>query len=371
LTTLADGNRKRFQKSIARGVTMASVYDVAKQAGVSPATASRVLSGGDYPVRAATRDRVLRAAADLDFRPNRLARALVTARTSTFGAIVHDISDPYFGEIVRGMEETARLHGYQVFVCSSDRDSERELDYVRSLISYQVDGLLFAGGGIEDAAYKVELRKTLSDYRAARGAVVMLAPNSYRAPSVLPDNRGGATLITEHLIELGHRRIAMIAGPEQLRTSAVRMEGCRAALEAAGIAFDESLVRSGGFTTDGGAKATSDLIESGADFSAMLASNDLMAIGALAELQSRSIAVPDEVSVAGFDDVQNAAFVSVPLTTVRVPMHEMGAERAALLFDIVSGRRPRSRVLPVELITRRSTAPPPKTRPKTRKRRRS
>jgi LacI family transcriptional regulator len=303
---------------------------------------------------------VLQAAADLDFRPNRLARALVTARTSTFGAIVHDIADPYFGEIVRGMEETARLHGYQVFVCSSDRDAERELDYVRSLISYQVDGLLFAGGGIENASYKAELRKTLSDYRAARGAVVVLAPNSYRAPSVLPDNKGGARLITQHLIELGHRRIALLAGPEHLRTSAVRLEGCREALEGAGIAFDESLVRSGGFTADGGAKATSELIEGGADFTAVMASNDLMAIGALSELQSRSIGVPEDISVAGFDDVQNAQFVSVPLTTVRVPMHEMGAEGAALLLDILKGRRPRSRVLPVELITRRSTAPPPK-----------
>jgi LacI family transcriptional regulator len=336
-----------------------SVYDVAERAGVSPATASRVLSGGDYPVRPDTRERVLQAAAELKFRPNRLARALVTAHTGTIGAIVHDISDPYFGEIVRGMEDTARLNGYQIFVCSSDRNAERELDYVHSLISYRVDGLIFAGGGIDDEGYRAELRRTLADYRAANGAVVLLAPNSYRAPSVLPDNKGGAKLITEHLVRLGHRRIALVSGPDHLRTSAVRLEGCREALEAAGIGFDESLIQSGGFTTDGGAKAITRIIESGADFTAVLASNDLMAIGALTELQSRSILVPEDISVAGFDDVQGAAFVSVPLTTVRVPMHQMGAEGAALLLDIVAGRRPKSRVLPVELVTRRSTAPPP------------
>jgi LacI family transcriptional regulator len=342
---------------------MASVYDVAKRAGVSPATTSRVLSGGDYPVRAATRERVLRAAAELNFRPNRLAQALATARTHTLGAIVHDISDPYFGEIVRGMEDTARLHGYQLFVCSSDRDAERELQYVRALLGYRVDGLVFAGGGIEDEDYRTELRRTLSEYRANGGAVVLLAPNSYRAPSVLPDNAGGARMITEHLIALGHRRIAVLAGPEQLRTSAVRLEGCREAFDAVGIAFDESLVRGGGFTADGGAKATSEIIQSGAEFTALLATNDLMAFGALTELQARSIRVPEDVSVAGFDDVQSAAFVSVPLTTVRVPMQQMGAEGAALVLEIVAGRRPRSRILPVELITRRSTAPPPSAAP--------
>lgn len=338
---------------------MPSVYDVAERAGVSPATASRVLSGGDYPVRPDTRDRVLQAAAELKFRPNRLARALVTAHTSTIGAIVHDISDPYFGEIVRGMEDTARLHGYQIFVCSSDRNAERELDYVHSLISYRVDGLIFAGGGIEDEAYRADLRRTLADFRAANGAVVLLAPNSYRAPAVLPDNKGGARLITEHILRLGHRRIALVSGPEHLRTSAVRLEGCREALLSAGIDFDESLIQSGGFTTDGGAKAISKIVESGADFSAVLASNDLMAIGVLTELQSRSIRVPEEISVAGFDDVQGAAFVRVPLTTVRVPMQQMGAEGMALLLDIIAGRRPKSRVLPVELVIRGSTAPPP------------
>jgi LacI family transcriptional regulator len=338
---------------------MASVYDVAKRAGVSPATTSRVLSGGDYPVRAATRERVLRAAAELNFQPNRLARALATARTHTLGAIVHDISDPYFGEIVRGMEDTARLHGYQLFVCSSDRDAERELEYVKALLGYRVDGLVFAGGGIDDEAYHTELRRTLAEYRAGGGAVVVLAPNSYRAPSVLPDNAGGARMVTDHLIALGHRSIAVLSGPERLRTNAVRLEGCRQALEAAGITLDESLVRSGGFTADGGAKATSELIEGGATFTALLALNDLMAFGALTELQARSVRVPEDVSVAGFDDVQSAAFASVPLTTVRVPMQQIGADGAALLLDIVAGQRPRSRVLPVELVTRRSTAPPP------------
>ena len=335
---------------------MASVYDVATRAGVSPATASRVLSGRDYPVRAETRSRVLRAAEELKFQPNRLARALVTARTSTIGAIVHDISDPYFGEIVRGLEDAARLHGYQLFVCSSDRNAERELEYVRALLSYRVDGLVFAGGGIEDDDYKLELSKTLDDFRSSGGAVVMLAPNSYKAPSVVPDNQKGARLLTRHLIELGHRSIGFISGPDHLRTSAVRLDGYRAELERAGIDWQDELVESGQFTAEGGGKAVALLLDRRPDITAVFASSDLMGFGVLSELAARSVQVPDDMSVGGFDDVRPAAYAGVPLTTVAVPMQALGAEGARVLVEILAGNRPRSRVLPVQLIERQSTA---------------
>ena len=337
---------------------MASVYDVARRAGVSPATASRVLSGGDYPVRAATRERVLEAAAELNFRPNRLARALVTARTSTIGAIVHDISDPYFGGIVRGLEDEARLHGYQLFVCSSDRDAERELEYVKALLSYSVDGLVFVGGGIKEKTYRRELRKTLDQFHTSGGAVVVLAPHLYKCPSVVPDNEGGAALLTRHLLDLGHTRIGFVSGPSQLLTSDVRLNGHRRALDEAGIEADPDLVESGGFTVEGGAKATAALLQRRPDLTAIFASNDLMAFGVMSELAGRSIRVPENVSVAGFDDVQPAAYAGVPLTTIAVPMQELGAEGARVLLEVLAGRRPRSRVLPVELVERRSTAAP-------------
>jgi LacI family transcriptional regulator len=344
--------RNRFLKAVA----ITSVYDVAERAKVSPATASRVLSGGDYPVRAETRARVLQAAAELNFQPNRLARALVTARTSTIGAIVHDISDPYFGEIVRGLEDAARLHGYQLFVCSSDRDAHRELEYVRALLSYRVDGLVFAGGGIEVDEYKRELRKTLDEFRASGGAVVMLAPNAYKTQSVLPDNEGGARLLTRHLIGLGHKIIAFISGPEHLLTSEIRLRGHRAELEESGLVFDPELVETGRFTAEGGAKAIAQLLERRSDITAVFASSDLMAFGVLSELAARSIRVPDDVSVAGFDDVRPAAYAGVPLTTVAVPMQQLGAEGARVLLEVLEGKRPRSRVLPVDLVERRSTA---------------
>jgi LacI family transcriptional regulator len=338
---------------------VSSLRDVAVRAGVSPATVSRVLSDSAHPVRDDTRERVLRAAIELDFQPNRLARALVTARTHTIGAIVHDISDPYFGEIVRGLEDAAHLSDYQVFACSSDRDPDRELAYVRALLSYRVDGVVFAGGGIENRTYEAELSRLLRSFGERGGAVVLLAPHSVRAPSVTVDNRAGAVEMTRHLLGLGHRKIAFVAGPPHIRTSGVRLAGYRAALKEADVIHEPDLEAPGWFTSEGGAKAVSDLLARRPDLTAVFASNDVMAFGVLHELASRGIAVPEEVSVAGFDDVQTAAYLHSPLTTVRIPMYEIGREGARMVLDILSGRQVQSRRLPVGVVVRASTAPPP------------
>lgn len=335
-----------------------SILDVARQASVSPATASRVLSGSRYPVRASTRERVLAAAAELDFQPNLLARALVTARTFTLGAIVHDIADPYFGELVRGLEDAARLRGYQVFVCSSDRDADRELEYVQGLLARRVDGMIFAGGGIQDAAYATQLRLILDRFRERGGAVVALSPHGYPGYSVRPNNRDGALQMTRYLLELGHRRIAFINGPGHLRTSTVRLGGHRKALEEAGVVYDPSLTERGGFTIDGGAAATAAVLERSPGATAFFAANDLMAIGVLAELRTRGVAVPSEISVAGFDDIEIARHANPPLSTVRLPLYRIGHSGATLAMDHLAGEAVRSITLPAELVVRGSTAGP-------------
>jgi LacI family transcriptional regulator, galactose operon repressor len=339
---------------------MGSVLDVARRADVSAATVSRVLSGSSHPVRLETRERVLRAVEELDFRPNMLARGLVTARTYTVGAIVHDISDPYFAEVVRGIEDCSQLHDYRVFVCSSDRDPSRELGYVRALLAYRVDGILFAGGGIEDKSYLAELRKLLRAFEEQGGAVVTLAPHGYRAPSVVADNRGGAIAMTGRLLSLGHRRIAHVAGPPHVRTSSVRLSGYRAALDAARVRFDPGLVVSGDFKVDAAAQAIGRLIERRSDWTAVFAASDVMAFGVLHELSKRGIRVPDDVSVAGFDDVQMSAYAHTPLSTVRVAMHEIGSEGMDLILQIRGGARPRSRQLPTAVVERASTAGVPR-----------
>jgi LacI family transcriptional regulator len=331
-----------------------SIRDVALHADVSPATASRVLSGSAHPVRDETRVRVLEAAAALDFHPNMIARGLVTARTHVLGVIVHDVSDPYFGEIVRGIEDAAHLRDHRVFVCSSDRDPDRELAYVRALIGHRVDAIVFAGGAIEDRSYRTQLRRLLEGFRSLGGVVATLAPHAMRTPSVTIDNVAGARDMTTHLLDLGHRRIAFVAGPEHLRTSHLRLAGYQEALADAGVMPDPDLVEPGGFTTEGGAKATAALLARSPDLTSIFAANDVMAFGVLHELGDQGLHVPDDVSVAGFDDISMARFALPPLTTMRVPMGELGQQGAHLVFEALAGRRVRSRNLPTEIVDRAS-----------------
>ena len=336
---------------------MVLLRDVAKRAGVSPATVSRVLSASPHAVREETRQRVIEAASDLDFHPNMLARGLVTARTQVLGVIVHDVSDPYFGEIVRGLEDAANLRDHRVFVCSSDRDPERELAYVRALMGHRADAIVFAGGAIEDRRYQADLRRLLNAFRERGGVVVMLAPHAYQAPSVTIDNQAATRDMTSYLIALGHRRIGFIAGPERIRTSAVRLAGHREALETIGEAFDPDLVEDGGFTTEGGAKATVELLDRRPDVSAIFAANDVMAFGVLHALAGMDVRVPEDVSVAGFDDIQLAGFALSPLTTVRVPMSELGQLGAQVALNALAGRWVRSIRLTTEIVVRDSTRP--------------
>jgi LacI family transcriptional regulator len=336
---------------------MVSISDVARHAGVSPATVSRVLSRSAHPVRQATAQRVLQAARDLGFQPNMLARALATDRTRTVGAIVHDIADPYFGEIVRGVEDVAHANGYQVFVCSSDRDPERELAYVESLQAYRVDALLLVGGAIEDRSYQSKLKALLSEFERRGGAMVALAPQVYSSARVLVDNRRGMQEVARHLLGLGHRKIAFISGPPTIRTANIRLAGFRDALRATGHSPDQLLVESGGFSSEGGASAVAKLLDHGPRrFTAVAAANDVMAFGVLHELATRGVRVPEDVSVTGFDDVQMAAISWPPLTTVRVPSYEVGSKGMTLALELLSGSARVSLRLKTQLIVRSSTS---------------
>jgi LacI family transcriptional regulator len=336
---------------------VASLKEIADVAGVSVATVSRVLSGSTHPVSEHTRGRVHRAADVVGFDPNMLARALVTNRSHTMAVIVHDISDPYFSEIVRGLEDSAHLHRYQLFISSSDRDPERELSYVRAFLSHRVDAIVFAGGGFADERYQRELDTLLTPFRE-RNAVVRLSPREDGEPFLSPDNHGGAEAMTRHLIELGHRAIGFIEGPPRFPPSIERLEGYRNGLRAAGIVPDDALVTAGHFTENGGARAAAALLRRRPDLTALFAANDQMAMGALRELKRRDLDVPSDVSLAGFDDIRIASYLHPSLTTVRVPMYELGREGFFLAMRMLTGDSPATRRLAVGLQLRESTGPP-------------
>jgi LacI family transcriptional regulator len=334
-----------------------SLRDVARLAGVSPSTASRVVSGSDHPVSAASRARVLEAAQRLRFQPNRLARALATARSQTIGVVVHDAADPYFAQIIRGMEDVVGDHDHALFVASSDRDQEAELASIRAFQSHQVDAIVFAASGIDHPGHLAEVSRLLDRFVSRGGFVVSLSENSYPSPGVRIDNHGVAAMATTHLIELGHRRIAFLAGPNELFVNSVRLGGYRSALNEAGISYDPKLVFEGGFTLDGGRRASKLVMDAGV--TGIVGANDLMAMGALRGLSDLGLTIPDDVSVVGIDDIIFTEYAPVPLTTIHVPLADLGKMGARLVMGLLMGSKPESGVTPHHLIRRQSTAPPP------------
>lgn len=338
---------------------MASITDVARLAGVSPATASRVVSDAPYAVSAATRERVLDAARALDYVPNALARGLLKSYSPVVGVIVHDITDPYFSEVVRGVEDAASAAGLLVVTCSSDRDAEREDSYVRLLRSMRVATVIFAGSGIDDSDLNEAMRKHAMAIRGYGAAVVHLSPHAAGEAEVGVDNAAGVASIVAALVGLGHRRIAFLAGPASLYVARQRLEGYRRGLADAGIPIDDRLVVPTGFSREDGEAAVDVLLAGEAPFTAILAANDLLALGALHRLDRLRIQVPRDVSVAGFDDIQTAAITAPRLSTVRLPLQEIGRRGFAFAEQLLAGGRPAVEVLPTEVVMRESTAPPP------------
>jgi len=341
--------------STRRDRTTHSLRHVAELAGVSVATASRVMSGSSHPVSESTRKRVLSAADRLSFEPNRLARALVTARSQTVGVIVHDISDPYFGEIVKGLEDGIHADDYRLFIASSDRDPEKELNYVRAFHAHQVDAIVFAASSLTDPEYGETLIGLTNRFRSRGGVIVTLSDHLLEGSRVLFDNRSAVIELVGYLAERGHRRIGYIGGPATLEVSRVRLDGFTAAVAELGIDSGPEFVAEGGFTMTGGSAAVEQLLHR-VDVTAVLAASDLMAIGAMRHLLASGLDVPGDISVAGIDDIPIAEYGPVPLTTMRVPTYEIGRQGASLLLDALGTGVPSEVQLSGEIIARDSVA---------------
>lgn len=306
---------------------------------------------------AATRERVLAASDSLGFRPNQLARALVTSRSQTVGVVVHDISDPYFGEIVRGLEDGLRPSGYRLFVASSDRDPARELEYVRAFDGYQAEGIVFAASALEDSQYRRDLADLVGHFSAGGGVAIMLSDHFLPGLGVHFDNRAAVSEMVTYLAGKGHERIGFIQGPGELTVSSTRFAAYVETLERLGLSSDPVLVAEGNFTIQGGMRAALQLVEGGHP-TAILAANDLMAIGAIRALLDAGIRVPEDVSIAGFDDMPLAAFAPVPLTTMRVPVYDIGRRGAEVLSRAIDGGETQDVWMTGEIVERDSVASP-------------
>jgi LacI family transcriptional regulator len=313
------------------------------------------MSGSNHPVNEMTRQRVLSAAARLSFEPNRLARALVTARSQTVGVIVHDISDPYFGDIVKGLEDGLHVDDYRLFVASSDRDPEKELSYVRAFHAHQVDAIVFAASSLTEPAYVRALRDLAGRFRARGGVIVVLSDHLLEAPKVHFDNHRAAVEMVRYLAARGHRNIGYISGPPDLEVSRVREAGFRAAVSELDLPTSPHHITSGHFTFTGGGAAMAELVDH-VEVTAVLAANDLMAIGAMRQLLASGLSVPNDVSVAGLDDILLAEYGPVPLTTMRIPTYRIGREGASLVLQALDDEDLAEVHLEGEIIERDSVA---------------
>jgi LacI family transcriptional regulator len=330
---------------------VATLDDVARRAGVSTATASRIINGSSKPVSAALRDRVEAAVIDLHYVPNAHARLLARSERTAVGVVVHDVSDPYFAEITRGLQRVATADGRLVIICNSYRDPARELDYVELLRGHQVAAMVLAGSGYHDPAFARDLRGTLRAYELGGGRVAVIGRHARTGDAVVPDNEPGGYLAGEHLYALGHREIAVIAGPRNLTTTTDRLTGLRRAARAHHRPPPKVIYAD--FDRDSGEAATAALLAAHPRVTAIAALNDSMAVGALAHLRG----VDRRISVIGFDDMPIARDVTPALTTIRLPLADMGALAMSLALAPCSAE-PRVERVPAQLVERESTAPP-------------
>ena len=322
-----------------------TIRDVAREAQVSVATVSRALSSPDL-VRPATRDRVLTAAAQLGYQPNRAARGLITGRTGNLGIVVPDLNNPFFTGLLKGVQARARQADYSVFVADSDEDRATEEQLLRAMVK-QVDGVIICSPGIDDTQL----------YEAAGAtSVVMLNRRLRGVPAALMNSASGMRQIVDHLVALGHRKLVYLNGPRTSWSNKERRRGLRLATQQHGV----DLIELGPFPPryEGGLQA-SDLALAN-DPTAIIAYNDIMALGVLARLRDRGIQVPTDVSVTGFDDLMFAALCSPPLTTVAMPLVSAGTLAVDLLLEgLNTGATDVRQVdLDTQLIVRSTTAPP-------------
>lgn len=334
------------------GRRRATILDVARRAGVSPATVSRVLNGRPH-VRPQVQDAVGRAVAALRFRPDPVARSLVGGGSRTLGLIVADITNPFYAETAKAIVETARGRGHMVVLCNTDNLPRLQAEQIRMLREQRVEGIILGS---------VHRRDPAAEELVASGFPCVMYNRrlaSQAGTFVVLDNVRGAEEVTRHFIELGHRRIAFLAGPPSFSTAAERLTGYRRALAHAGIPFDRRLVRQGQFKAELAYQAARELLQQRPRPTAIVAGNDLTALAVLDAAARLGVRVPEDVGVSGFDDIELAGSERIQLTTVGQQKAEMGRLAVNYLLELVEARDglrrdPIHHVLPPTLVVRRS-----------------
>jgi DNA-binding LacI/PurR family transcriptional regulator len=330
-----------------------SIKDIARAARVSHPTVSRALRNSPL-VNQETAERIRQIASQMGYWPNAVARGLVTKRTGTIGVVVTTIADPFIGEVVSGVEEIANDHGYSVFLANSNADPAREIKVVQSFQERRVDGILVAASRV--GALYVPL---LSQLKVPIVLINNQHPDEF-VHSVVIDNVPASVKAVQHLIQLGHQRIAYMGDQFGFHSDTERFAGYRQALALADYPFLPELVVHGDGKPEGGEQAMEKLLALPARPTAVFCYNDMSAIGALRRIRAHGLRVPDNISLVGFDDLFIASYTDPPLTTVRQPKQPMGRMAMEIMLKLLSeGHHETIIRMQGELVVRESTAPPP------------
>ena len=333
---------------------MATMKQVAEKARVSTTTVSHVINNTRV-VSEDARERVLSVIQELRYIPSAVARSLKNDKTQTLGMMIPNNSNPYFAEVIQGIEDESSRLGYNIILCNSYDDPKKQAAYTRVLMEKRIDGLILVSSGID-----LELTQLLADEAIPKVLVDREVPG-VAADFIEADHEQGGYLATKYLLDLGHRRIACVSGPKTLLPSGDRVSGYLRALKEAGVDYNSDYLAHSDFTSQGGFSAFQQLLALPNRPTAIFASNDLMAIGGLCAAQQAGMRIPDELSVVGYDDIALASFSTPPLTTIAQPKYEIGVLTARVLVNrILNAELPfRREMLQTELIMRQSTGPAP------------
>lgn len=328
----------------------ATIKDVAARAGVSYQTVSRVINNKGE-IRPDTKERVLEAAKALDYRPSRVARSLVTQRTHTVGLIISDITNPFFPEVARGVQDMARSKDYNVFLCNTDENPAEDIQVLHSLTTQAVDGIILFAYHLRDD----ELKAFADNYRP-----MVLINRFFEHPNVsriIVDNYRGAKLAVDHLVEQGHTNIAMIVGRDWLPGTVRRVNGFRDTLSEHGLPVVDDWIVTGPPALVNGYESTQRLLKQNPEITAIFAYNDLIALGAMRACKDLGLRVPTDCAIVGFDDIQLAGMVTPSLTSVHVDKYALGQQAMTRLLEMINS--PEEKFPPIsvdtELVIREST----------------
>jgi len=336
-----------------------TIHDVAAKAGVSYATVSRVLNDKDS-VRDETRAAVLKAVAELDYVPDPIARSLATKQTAMIGFVVSDITNPFLADVARGIQRVADARGYSVTICVTENDTAHEIRAIRFLAARRADGLIVTPPESEESD------KLIGEVAEAGTPFLLIGRHlpHERASTVSTSTTAGAYTATSYLLKQGHRRIAHIQASPRMGYGRGKLRGYSQALQEHGLDIDPQLIVASDYSVAGGQRAAESLLSLASPPTAIFATNDLTAIGALAAAEGLGLQVPRDLSVVGFDDIIFARSTRPPLTTVAQPALKLGETAANMLLQMIRGESvPQEVILDCALIVRESTAPP-RSRPR-------